>query len=190
MGRYKGLRGGLWNVEPVHDVDELLEVLSLLYERHANVLDGRVQLQQELGILDVFGGQSCAVNLNVWNVDTLAGLEFSTTDDLHFQLRVAELLHDIYLHDAIFQQQIYSHLGGGNQGILLCGRLHGNTSGPDVVVVILADTELQHLAVDKLDWVSSQFSDTEFRTLEIAEALNLCHSHSAYHIPFGLAPTL
>ena len=41
----------LRNLEAIHDVDEFLQVLALLHERHANVLDGGFQLQKVLGIL-------------------------------------------------------------------------------------------------------------------------------------------
>mmetsp|Transcript_59734 Transcript_59734/g.139772 ORF Transcript_59734/g.139772 Transcript_59734/m.139772 type:complete len:265 (-) Transcript_59734:403-1197(-) len=73
----------LRNVEAIHDVDELLKVLALLHEGDADVLDGRIQLQEELSILDVLGSQRGAVNLHVWHVHTLAGLQRASTDDFH-----------------------------------------------------------------------------------------------------------
>ena len=41
----------LRDLQTVHDVDKLLQVLILLHERHADVLDWGVELQEELCIL-------------------------------------------------------------------------------------------------------------------------------------------
>mmetsp|Transcript_59735 Transcript_59735/g.139777 ORF Transcript_59735/g.139777 Transcript_59735/m.139777 type:complete len:207 (-) Transcript_59735:859-1479(-) len=75
------------DVQSIHNVDELLQVLPLLDKGHADVLDRRVQLQEILCILDVLRRQRGAVDLEVRDVDALAGLQLSSTGDLHLQLR-------------------------------------------------------------------------------------------------------
>ena len=47
-----------WLAPRRHDVNELLQVLALLHKRHANVLDGWIQLQQKLSILNILHSSS------------------------------------------------------------------------------------------------------------------------------------
>mmetsp|Transcript_129875 Transcript_129875/g.183158 ORF Transcript_129875/g.183158 Transcript_129875/m.183158 type:complete len:296 (+) Transcript_129875:56-943(+) len=135
------------DLQPVHDVDELLQVLGLLSEGDADVLDRRIQLQQELGILDVFDSEGCTIDLDVRHVHALPGFEFASPDHFYLQLRVANLLSDDHLHDAVLNQQGRANLAALDQGVLLCRRLHSDASRLDVVIVIDTDSELQDLAV-------------------------------------------
>mmetsp|Transcript_59736 Transcript_59736/g.139785 ORF Transcript_59736/g.139785 Transcript_59736/m.139785 type:complete len:331 (-) Transcript_59736:237-1229(-) len=125
------------HIQTIHDVDEFLEILSFLSEGHANVLDGRLQLQKELGVLDIFGGQGRTVDLNVGHVHSLPCLQLAPAGDLDFQLTFRAFLHHLHLHDAIFQEQRSAWLACFDQGRLFKRWLHRDTPRADVVIVIL-----------------------------------------------------
>mmetsp|Transcript_51169 Transcript_51169/g.111071 ORF Transcript_51169/g.111071 Transcript_51169/m.111071 type:complete len:262 (+) Transcript_51169:729-1514(+) len=131
-----------WNLQPVHDVDELLKVLGLLREGNADVLHRRIQLQQELRILYVLLGQSCAVDLHIRDIDSLPGLQFTSLDNLNLHLRERGLLNHSDLHQAVLDQQVSADHSCLHQGILfLCG-LHSDATWADKVLIVLADPEL------------------------------------------------
>mmetsp|Transcript_79757 Transcript_79757/g.165717 ORF Transcript_79757/g.165717 Transcript_79757/m.165717 type:complete len:255 (-) Transcript_79757:736-1500(-) len=62
------------DVQTVHDVDELLQILGLLRKGDADVLDGGLQLEEVLGVLDVLFSEGSASDLDVRHVHTFSGL--------------------------------------------------------------------------------------------------------------------
>mmetsp|Transcript_151858 Transcript_151858/g.282950 ORF Transcript_151858/g.282950 Transcript_151858/m.282950 type:complete len:365 (-) Transcript_151858:495-1589(-) len=161
-----------WHLHAVHDVDELLQVLSLLCEGDTDVLARRVELQQVFCILNVFGCERGAINLTLGHVHTLASFQLSTSDNLHFQFLFGELLRDLNLHDAILEEQGHPRLACLDQGRLLNGGLHRDPAGSDEVAVILAKAEFEDLSVDELNVLAIDLADSELGPLQVTKHLD------------------
>jgi len=83
-----------------------LDVLGLLGEGHANVLHWGVQLEQVLGIFDVFLRERGAVDLHIWDVHALPGFELAPLDNFHLELRFRDLFNDVDLHEPVLNEQV------------------------------------------------------------------------------------
>mmetsp|Transcript_32173 Transcript_32173/g.86170 ORF Transcript_32173/g.86170 Transcript_32173/m.86170 type:complete len:225 (-) Transcript_32173:371-1045(-) len=77
-----------WNLEPVHYLNQLLQILTLLCERDADVVAGRIKTQEVLCVLHILLRQSRAIDLTVWHVDPLSRLQLPASQDPHRQLRI------------------------------------------------------------------------------------------------------